>query len=91
MSNTADKQHYHLALFLPHRIIKSHFVIFEIALEIWKRLGGASVSYSDSHIVLRDDFKSLQQAIYHLSYQAKLWTKGRRHSKVKDFSMSRLK
>ena len=86
-----DPQHYHFALVMDGRYIQHPHHLQEEIQAICIELEGAP-HWSRYHRIDRHSenyCKAIQQASYHLSYLAKVRTKGNRPNKVRDYSASR--
>jgi hypothetical protein len=88
----AKSQHYHFSLFIDGDKIKRHKKILQVIREKWE---GADPSHhmpfgkNPSYFI--DDDDVFADAVYRLSYLAKIRGKGHRLGQVKDYSTSRLK
>lgn len=90
--DTAVKQHYHYALLINGHKVRYPVKILEKAAEIWKSLMGHLHTPENCYYnVKRNDYESIQPAIYRISYLAKVATKGKRPKQSKDYSTSRIK
>ena len=87
----AKQQHYHMAIFLEGRKIRTPKYLYEKIQDAWWDVGGGFVHMSGYHMVNRNDWQTKADAIYHLSYQAKERGKGYRPAQTKDYALSRLK
>jgi hypothetical protein len=86
----SKQQHYHLVYFLDGQKVWHHQGLSKIVKEISTRDSNITrVVFAGFHQV--DDDRSLRDAIYHISYLAKIRGKGYRPSKSHDFGSSRLK
>jgi len=87
----AKQQHYHMALFLEGRKIRTPKYLYEKIQDAWWDVGGGFVRMNGYHMINRDNWESKAKAIYHLSYHAKERGKGYRPTQTKDYGLSRLK
>lgn len=87
----AKQQHYHVALFLEGRKIRTPYYLYDKIQDAWWYVGGGFVHMSGYHMVNRNNWQSKADAIYHLSYHAKERGKGYRAQQTKDYGLSRLK
>jgi len=87
----AKQQHYHMAIFLEGRKLRGTFSLFPIIQDTWWFVKGGHMVKVNYRMVFRGDFESRQEVIYHLSYLAKMNTKGNRAIQTKDYACSRLK
>jgi hypothetical protein len=87
----SKQQHYHMAIFIEGRKIRTPFSLWEMIQDAWWFVRGGHMTMIPYRMVKRDDFQSRQDAIYHLSYLAKTRGKGYRPDQTKDYSNSRLK
>ena len=85
------QQHYHIALFLEGRKIRTPNNLYQKIKNTWLDIGGRSYHMAGYHMVNRNDWQSKAEAIYHLSYLAKERGKGYRPPQTKDYGSSRLK
>lgn len=87
----AKQQHYHMALFLEGRKIRTPHNLYQKINDTWLDIGGRSYCMAGYHMVNRNNWQSKADAIYHLSYLAKERGKGYRAQQTKDYGLSRLK
>ena len=88
-----DPQHYHFVLFMDGRYIQ-HPHRLQREIQVISALLEGVPHWSGYHRIdrLSDRYlETLQQASYHISYLAKVRTKGKRLDTVRDYSISRLK
>ena len=85
------KQHYHLALLLEGHKIRSPHNLLSIMQRLWVQSGGSSVYRANYHNLHREDYESIADVIFHLSYLAKVEGKTTLSPNFKAFSASRLK
>ncbi|MDB1124673.1 YagK/YfjJ domain-containing protein [Vibrio algarum] len=90
--NTSPYPHYHCCLFLNNNAFRSDFNILKIARRLWLELAGGTIPYlSDNTYILRlDDPKTLQRAIYRVSYLAK-WHGKKRGAPYRHFGSTNSK
>jgi hypothetical protein len=86
----SEAQHYHLALILDGKRVNRKFVALELLSKVWKKNGGAKVTHLKTHNISRKDTQSLNLAIYHLSYFAKLRSKEKLGQSTRNFFVRRL-
>jgi hypothetical protein len=83
--------HYHVALMLNGHRIRSQYSLWPLIRQILDQRNYLTPGFSEGqHLVVRDDLESARKAFQHLSYLAKVRTKGRRPHQTKDFSSTRL-
>lgn len=87
----AKQQHYHMALFLEGRKIRTPHYLYNKIKDAWWDVGGGFMHMSGYHMIERKDWQSKANVIYHLSYHAKERGKGYRPVQTKDYGLSRLK
>ena len=88
----AKKQHYHYALLIDGHKAQYPAKILIKAKEMWESLMGSEYTPQNCYYnVKREDYKSIQDAIWRVSYLAKVRSKGRRPEQAKDYSTSRIK
>ncbi|MBB1370300.1 inovirus-type Gp2 protein [Pseudoalteromonas sp. SR45-4] len=90
---TAKQQHYHYVLMLDgHKIRHPHDILSKVKM-VWEhQLQGSQ--YTPKHCyynIKRGDYNSLQQAIWRISYLAKVRGKGQKPPQTKNYSTSRIK
>lgn len=84
-------QHYHWAVIIDGKKVRSGFPINQIAKEVWERMDG-TIHFRKYHPgVSRNAIDKQRDAMDHLSYLAKIRTKGYAGDKVKSFSSSKIK
>lgn len=87
-----EQQHYHYALLVDGHKVRYPAKILEQAKEIWTSLMGYDFTPKNCfYNVKRDDYDSIQSAIWRISYLAKVKTKGKKPEQSKDYSTSRVK
>lgn len=82
-------QHYHWALIVDGKKVRSGFPINAMAQMVWERMDG-SFHIRHYHNVSRTSYIKQSDAMDHLSYLAKTRTKGYAGDKVKSFSSSKV-
>jgi len=82
-------QHYHWAIIVDGKKAKSGYPTNELATLVWTGLGG-SIHKGQYHHFSRREHEKQKNAIEHLSYLAKVRTKGYAGDKIKCFSSSKL-
>jgi hypothetical protein len=82
-------QHYHWALLVDGKKVKSGYPINGIAETLWEQMDG-TFHKCHYHNVTRLSFSSQRDAMDHLSYLTKVRTKGYVGEKVKSFSSSKI-
>jgi len=83
-------QHYHWAVIVDGKKVRSGYPINEIAKEVWEGMDG-TIHYRKYHPgVSRHCIDKQRDAMDHLSYLAKIRTKGYAGDKVKSFSSSKI-
>lgn len=88
---TAKQQHYHMALFLEGRKIRTPHYLYDKIQDAWWYVGGGFMRKTAYHMIKRNNWQSKANVIYHLSYQAKERGKGYRPTQTKDYGLSRLR
>ena len=89
---TAKQQHYHYVLMLDgHKIRHPHDILIKVKA-IWEyQLQGSQ--YTPKHCyynIMRGDYDSLQEAIWRISYLAKVRSKGKKPPQTKHYGTSRI-
>ena len=90
---TQKHQHYHYVLMIDgHKIRHPHKILIKVK-DIWEqRLQGSEFTPKNCYYNLkRDDFESLQKAIWRISYLAKARGKGYKPAQTKNYGTSRIK
>jgi hypothetical protein len=82
-------QHYHWAIIVNGKKVRSGYPINAMVNLVWQQMDG-TFHARQYHNVNRTSFKSQRDAMDHLSYLAKVRTKGYAGDKVKSFSSSKL-
>lgn len=86
----AKHQHYHVTLMLNGNKVKNPYHIHNKGREVWAELGGTSYNKGKRHHHFhRDDYDSICEAFYHISYLAKARGKGYKPRPTKNFGASR--
>ncbi len=90
---TAKQQHYHYVLMLDGHTVRHPARILEKAKDIWdNQLNGSEFTPKNCYYNLkRNDYDTIQPAIYRISYLAKVRGKGYKPAQTKNYSTSRLK
>lgn len=87
----AKKQHYHFVVFLDGDKIKHSSMISQVIIETWQNVRDGNTAYIPRrcfyHVV---DTVTKAEAIYRVSYLAKIRGKGYRPPQAKDYGASRL-
>jgi len=87
----AKKQHYHLALFLDGNRIRHPKKLNAQIKEMWTPYGHMPTIINPYYFVDKNNQGKRLDALYRVSYFAKVRGKGYRDSQTKDYSTSRLK
>jgi len=82
-------QHYHWAVIVDGKKVRSGFPINNMAKEVWDGMDG-TIHFRKYHNVSRTSPTTQRNAMDHLSYLAKVRTKGYAGDKVKSFSSSKI-
>jgi len=83
-------QHYHWAVVVDGKKVRSGFPINEMARDVWEEMDG-TIHFREYHPnVTRTSLQKQSDAMDHLSYLAKIRTKGYAGDKVKSFSSSKI-
>ncbi len=82
-------QHYHWAVVVDGKKVRSGFPINELARGVWESMDG-TIHFRQYHNLTRTSFTKQCDAMDHLSYLAKVRTKGYAGEKVKSFSSSKI-
>jgi len=90
---TAKQQHYHYVLMLDgHKVRHPHDILIKVKA-IWEyQLQGSQ--YTPKHCyynIMRGDYDSLQEAIWRISYLAKVRSKSNKPPQTKNYGTSRIK
>jgi len=90
---TQKHQHYHYVLMVDGHKTRHPYEILIKVKEIWElRLQGSEFTPQNCYYnIKRDDFDSLQNAIWRISYLAKARGKGYKPAQTKNYGTSRLK
>lgn len=94
VGKAGQPQHYHLMLFLDGHKVRRAWGISQVANRIadrWDWPGVGVPPRRPERLVTRDDADAYRAAIYHLSYFAKVRTKGDRAPTANDHGGSRLR
>ncbi|RLA19729.1 MAG: hypothetical protein DRQ56_04760 [Gammaproteobacteria bacterium] len=85
-------QHYHFVLFLDGNLIRHSSKINEIIRRAWQRPNGSfTIGKIERPFYFVNNEEVAQDAIYRVSYLAKIRGKGHRDDQVKDYQCSRMK
>jgi transcription initiation factor IIE alpha subunit len=91
---TAKRQHYHYALMINgHKVRHPREILIKVK-EIWEKHLNHSLEYTPKNCYYnleRDNYKSIQDAIYRFSYLAKARGKGYKPEQTKNYGTSRVK
>jgi urease gamma subunit len=88
----AKQQHYHYVLMLDGHKINFPQDITNKVKELWRQLGGSEYFPDNCYYnIKRNDYKSIQDAIWRISYLAKARGKGHKPDQTKNYGTSRLK
>lgn len=90
----SEAQHYHLVLFLDGNKVNIHHSIFKIAEEMWTARNQPRPAFPSSrsyYNLTRGQWTSVDEAIYHLSYMAKVHTKENKPLTTNRYEGSRIK
>ena len=90
---TAKQQHYHYVIMANGQKVRHPFKILEKAIEIWNvQLGGSVFTPKNCYYNLkRNDYDSIQSAIWRISYLAKARGKGYKPDQTKNYRTSTVK
>ena len=89
---TAKQQHYHYALIIDgHKVNYPHEITNKVK-ELWRQLDGSEYFPDRCYYnIKRDDYESIQMAIWRISYLAKARGKGYKQEQIKNYGTSRIK
>ena len=87
----AKKQHYHVVLFLDGNKIQHPKKLKSIIKAMWKPHGHVPVIRNPYYNIKRNDNETRLEAIWRISYMAKIRGKGYRDPQANDYQVSRLK
>ncbi len=89
----SEQQHYHYVVMINGHKVRHPHEILKKATEIWnEHLGGSLYTPKNCYYNLkRNDFDSIQPAIYRISYLAKAKGKGKKPAQTKNYGTSRMK
>jgi transcription initiation factor IIE alpha subunit len=90
----AKQQHYHYALMIDGHKVRHPIGILLKVKEIWEQNLNHSLEYTPKNCYYnleRDNDKSIQDAIYRISYLAKARGKGYKPDQTKNYGTSRIK
>lgn len=90
---TAKQQHYHYALIIDGHKVRHPIEILAKVKEIWEQhLGGSEYTPKNCYYNLgRDNYDSIQNATWRISYLAKARGKGYKPNQTKNYGTSRIK
>jgi hypothetical protein len=88
---TAKKKHYHYALIIDGHKVNFPYEVTNKVKELWRQLDGSEY-FPDNccYNVKRDDYESIQDAIWRISYLAKSRGKGYKPEQTKNYGTSRI-
>jgi len=89
----AKQQHYHYVLMIDGHKVQYSDLIQKKVIKIWTEITDGNTCWIPKHPfynVARNDSDSLQEAVYRISYLAKVRGKGFRPPQTKDYSTSRI-
>ena len=88
---TAKHQHYHYALMIDgHKVNYPHEITNKVK-ELWRQLDGSEYFPKNCYYnVKRDNYESIQAAIWRISYLAKARGKGYKPDQTKNYGTSRI-
>jgi len=88
----AKQQHYHYALMLDGSKVNYPNSLIKKVIHIWADLNGSAyVPKNCYYLMERDCLESQQEAIYRISYLAKVRGKGFKDAQTKNYGASRIK
>jgi urease gamma subunit len=89
---TAKQQHYHYALMIDGHKVNYPYDVTNKVKEIWQQLDGSEYFPDNCYYnIKRNDYESIQGAIWRLSYLAKARGKGYKLDQTKNYAVSRIK
>jgi hypothetical protein len=89
---TAKQQHYHYALIIDGHKVNFPYEVTSKVKELWWQLDGSEYFPDNCYYnVKRDDYESIQDAIWRISYLAKARGKGYKPDQTKNYGTSRIK
>jgi hypothetical protein len=83
-------QHYHVVLMLDGNKVNRQGSVMALVKEVLESRGYPAPHFSTPHTVKRGQTEDFSKAFYHLSYLAKVNTKGSKPKATNDYSFSRL-
>jgi len=92
--HTSDKQHYHIGIMLDGAKINYPHKLLGGILNIWKEITPDGTLYTPKNCyysTIRKNESVKLEAIYRLSYQAKVWTKDKNNVHANDYATSQIK
>ena len=88
----AKQQHYHYALIIDGHKVNYSDEVNKKVIELWRQLGGSEYFPKNCYYnIKRDDYESIQSAIWRISYLAKARGKGYKPAQTKNYGTSRIK
>lgn len=88
---TSKHQHYHYALIVDGHKVNYPDEVNRKVKEIWRQLDGSEFFPTRCYYnVIRGDYKTIQAAIWRISYLAKARGKGYKPAQTKNYSTSRI-
>ncbi|MFQ3191920.1 MAG: hypothetical protein ACI936_003071 [Paraglaciecola sp.] len=91
---TAKKQHYHYALVIDGHKVNYPYEVTNKVKEVWRQLDGSEFFPDNCNCyynVKRNDYETIQDAIWRISYLAKARGKGYKPDQTKNYGTSRIK
>ena len=83
-------QHYHVALMMDGNKINRQGAVMSLITEILESRNFPAPHFTKPHMVKRGDWEAFKRAFYHLSYIAKVTSKGDKPKTTNEYSFSRL-
>jgi len=88
----AKQQHYHFALMIDGHKVNFPYEVTKKVKELWRQLDGSEYFPDNCYYnVKRNDYESIQDAIWRISYLAKVRGKGYKPDQTKNYGTSRVK
>jgi hypothetical protein len=89
---TAKQQHYHYALMIDGHKVNYPIEVNSKVKELWRQLDGSEYFPNNCYYnVKRDNYETIQSAIWRISYLAKARGKGYKPDQTKNYGTSRIK
>jgi hypothetical protein len=89
---TAKQQHYHYTLIIDGHKIRYPIEVTAKVKELWQQLDGSAFFPDNCYYnIKRNDYESIQAAIWRISYLAKGRGKGNKPEQTKSYGTSRIK